>query len=807
MLKYKIFSIFFWFCFVTVFSQNSQTFIIPKNNNIRIDGKIFNYEWLVSDTLTNFRQFEPYNGTPGNEITKVFVTTDANSLYIAAICQTKNTKLYNILTARDDFGQADYFGVYIDPYCSGTNAFAFFVTAAGVQVDFKIENEAKNFSWDAVWFSAVQKNDINYTIEMKIPFSAFRIPQKNNQIWKINFYRYLQEKREMNTWNYIDNSKTGEINQMGELQIVGKINPPNNLSVIPYITYYSQNNTDTEKKLKSYSFGTDLKYSLNESFTLDVMLIPDFSDVKSDDPQINLTPYEIYYNENRYFFTEGTEIFNKGNIFYSRRIGKTPTGYAKVSSQLSKNETILSNPYYTNILNAIKLSGRTNNGNGLGVLNAFTGNTFATIYDTLTDVERKIQTEAFANYNVFVFDIPLANNSYTSIANTNYLNKSNTYYSNVTAWETVFKNKKNSFSIYLLAATSNIKIDTSKIKTGFNSSFRISKTSGKFRLGYYVDIISKQYNPNDLGYLTQNNVVNNSISAAYNIYKPRGAFLMWRNSVTITQQRLYEKFNYILTTITFNSSTKLKNNLSVGTTLKITPDSVYDYFEPRAEDRFFIKVPEQSFRLWFSTNYANPLAYDFSNTLYSAGAIQRQQLGYSILNSFRVRFSNNVLFVYTNEYRTDINNFGYVGKSPTSDSIFFGKRNLIYITNTIEQSLVFTKNISLSCKIRHYWSRVIYTEYFQLSNSGYLYPLQNSYRFITNKNVNYNAFNVDLNFVWYFRPGTLFTISYRKQITSTSILSNPDYYDNFEQMYFKNPHNNSITFKLVIYLNLNLKKH
>lgn len=805
MLKFKLFISLFLVCFISSFSQTSQTNVYSKKYNIKIDGKINLLEWLDCDTLSNFKQFEPYNGNKGSEKTDVFVSCDANALYIAAICYTQNTKLYNILTPRDDFGQADYFGVYIDPYCSGTNAYAFFVTAAGVQVDFKIENETKNFSWDAVWFSSVQKNDSIYTLEMKIPFSAFRIPKKHNQQWNINFYRYLQEKREMNTWNYIDNSKTGEINQMGKMQIVGKIEPPNTLSVIPYITYYSQNNTDTEKKLKSYGFGTDLKYSINESFTIDVMLIPDFSDVKSDDPQINLTPYEIYYNENRYFFTEGTEIFNKGNIFYSRRIGKTPSGYNKVTSQLSKNEIILSNPYYTNILNALKLSGRTSKGIGLGVLNAFTGNTFATIYDTLSDVQTKIKTEAFANYNVFVFDIPLANNSYTSLANTNYLNKTNNYYSNVTAWETLLKNKKNSFSIYLLAASSNIKIDTAKIKTGYSSSLRINKTSGKFRLGYSLDIISKQYNPNDLGYLTQNNIVNNNITAAYNIYKPSGAFLMWRNSITITQQRLYEKFKYILTTITLNSSTKLKNNLSLGATLKITPDSVYDYFEPRAEDRFFIKVPEQSFRLWISTNYAQPLAYDFSNTVYSAGAIQRLQLGYSILNSFRVRFSNNLLLVYSNEYRTDINNFGYVGKSPTSDSIFFGKRNLIYITNTIEQSLVFTKNISFNLKIRHYWSRVIYNEYYQLSNSGYLYPLYNSYRFITNKNVNYNALNVDINFIWFLRPGTQFTISYKKLITSTSILNYADYYDNFENMYFKNPHNNSLTFKLVIYFNVNLK--
>ena len=75
----------------------------------------------------------------------------------------------------------------------------------------------------------------------------------------------------------------------------------------------------------SYSFniGGDLKYGINESFTLDMTLIPDFGQVKSDNEVLNLSPYEIQYNENRQFFTEGTELFNKTGLFYSCRIGKT----------------------------------------------------------------------------------------------------------------------------------------------------------------------------------------------------------------------------------------------------------------------------------------------------------------------------------------------------------------------------------------------------------------------------------------------------------------------------------------------------
>ena len=60
---------------------------------------------------------------------------------------------------------------------------------------------------------------------------------------------------------------------------------------------------------------------LTENFTLDATLIPDFSQVGFDDVVLNLGPFEQQFSEQRQFFTEGTELFNKGRLFYSRRIG------------------------------------------------------------------------------------------------------------------------------------------------------------------------------------------------------------------------------------------------------------------------------------------------------------------------------------------------------------------------------------------------------------------------------------------------------------------------------------------------------
>ena len=210
------------------------------------------------------------------------------------------------------------------------------------------------------------------------------------------------------------------------------IDPPLRLSFIPYISSYLENNTDNEWGT-IYNGGLDLKYGFNESFTLDMTLIPDFKQTKSDNVRMNLSPFEMEYSEKRQFFIEGMELFNKGNIFYTRRIGGKPNNYGDAGYQLQGNEIITNNPEKTKLINSTKFSGRTKNGLGIGIFNGITDNTYATAKDTTNGKKRKIKTQELTNYNMVVLDKTLKNNSFISLANTNMINKN--YHSDVIASE------------------------------------------------------------------------------------------------------------------------------------------------------------------------------------------------------------------------------------------------------------------------------------------------------------------------------------------------------------------------------------
>jgi hypothetical protein len=788
--------------YTVIFSQEPRKIhAFFTESDPKIDGVLDDITWKKNHYDSKFIQFEPYNKQKPSDETYIKICYDNTSIYVAAFCRVENiNELYTVFSERDNFGQADYFGFYIDPYNTGITGYGFFVTAAGTQIDLNIDNNNLNYDWDAVWHSGVNATDSGYTVEMKIPYSAFRFPQKDEQSWGINFYRNIQKNREISTWNFVDNTQTGILTQLGIVENIKNISPPIRLSIMPYVSSYVQKYTDNPFIGKSYNGGLDIKYGINESFTIDMMLIPDFNQIQSDDQILNLSPYETYYNEKRFFFTEGVDIFNKGDIFYSRRIGKEPTDYQLVKNQLSENEIIISNPQITQIFNATKFSGKTNKGLGIGFLNAFTGSTYAEISDTVYNVTRTVLTEPFSNYNIIAINQSLKNNSYISLTNTAFSSFGRNYNSFVTAQESYLRNRSNSWAVFQSFSLSQIFNDTLDANRGFAYRINISKIRGNFRVAANQTVYSPKYNPNDLGFLRQNNIISNSLTFAYNIYKPFWYFLQWRNSISVNQQNLFEDFQYIGTDFLFTSSTKFKNNLSVGLQITLTPDEVYDYFEPRAENKFYVRDPHQKFRLWFSSNYAEAFAYDLVGELHFAKLDEDSQNGFSFTNSPRIRFSDKVFFVYSNNIRYNYNDVGFVGKSSTTDSIFFGKRNIKTTTNIFELNYILSRNASLSFKARHYWSMIDYFNYYTLGSNGRLYPLFLSYQYFKEQDQNYNALSIDVYFRWIFMPGSEFSIVYKKQITTSATNLVHDYYENFENMYFEYPHLNSLSFKLIFYL-------
>lgn len=300
------------------------------------------------------------------------------------------------MVGRDKIGVNDYVGVVLDTYNDKINAVGFYLTPLGEQYDAKYSSTSgEDDSWNAVWDGEAQLQVDGWTFEMRIPYSALRFVSKDNQTWGLNITRNRKKSGRQFMWNPVDPNVNGFINQEGQWTGIEKIKSPVRLSFSPYFSTYANHYPNVDSKLEdwtsSFNGGVDVKYGISDAFTLDMTLVPDFGQVQSDNKVLNLTPFEVRYNENRPFFTEGTELFSKGNLFYSRRVGGEPIHVGDVYDQLGANEDVINNPLQSKLINATKVSGRTKKGFGLGVFNAITKPMYATIENSVTKATRKWQ--------------------------------------------------------------------------------------------------------------------------------------------------------------------------------------------------------------------------------------------------------------------------------------------------------------------------------------------------------------------------------------------------------------------------------
>lgn len=428
----------------TIYSFGQRKKLETKfiSDKIEIDGKINESVWQTAPIAGDFITFEPDNGKPipENKKTEVRVLYDNDAIYIAAVMNDENPeKILREITQRDDFGTSDVFGVFINGFNDGQQDFQFFVNAADGQADcITTDTNGEDYSWDAVWRSKAVITDKGWNVEMRIPYAALRFSAEKKQTWGLNFFREVRRDRFKYTWNFID-SKLGTFTQQtGILEGIENIKPPTRLFLLPYSSFYVDANS-RQKTVGTLKGGLDVKYGINDAFTLDMILIPDFGQTKFDDQILNLGPFEQQFNENRPFFTEGTDLFSKGNLVYSRRIGGNPTN----SPSVGTNEVLIENPANVSLINAFKVSGRTKNGLGVGILNAVTQKTSATIANTVTGETRRELLEPLANYNVLVLDQRFRKNSSVSFVNTNVTRNGNFRDGNVTAlvWDLNTKKK------------------------------------------------------------------------------------------------------------------------------------------------------------------------------------------------------------------------------------------------------------------------------------------------------------------------------------------------------------------------------
>lgn len=778
----------------------------------QIDGILSDPAWLTAEKAGNFVQTSPSPGEPAHQHTEVYVVYDNVAVYIAArMYDVSGDSVMTQLAQRDDYTNCDWFGVGFDTYNNDINAFIFAVYATGVQFDAVHRDGFDDNTWNAVWQSAVSIVEDGWIAEIKIPYSALRFPEAQVQDWGMNFSREVRRIREQSSWSYIDPNVSGQVNQWGSATGIENIEAPVRLSFSPYVSGYLEHFpygiSDVDDWSTSYNGGMDVKYGINDAFTLDMTLIPDFGQTKFDNRVLNLSPFEVRYNENRQFFTEGLEMFDD-ELFYSRRVGAMPIGFWSAYSQAGDEETVVDNPTSSQLINATKVSGRTDSGLGIGVFNGVTKAMYATIQSP-EGKQRKVLTDPLTNYNVVVFDQQLVNNSSVTLTNTNVWREGNYYDANVSGLDFDLYDKNIAWNLYGGGAASQLYgiTEEGEAELGYTYYGGLSNVAGQWNYGVDFGIETDKYDPNDLGFLYNNNSQWYGTYVSYNTYEPKGKFLRTWRALALNYSRLYNPNVFTDFSINMDAGATFRNFMTAGGWGAYWPTETYDYFEPRVQGRYFTYNPGVAVGGFISSDYSKPFALDVNGSL--GKFIDQDRLNIDISISPRMRFSDKFMLILSvarfdniNDLGSAIDNYYY---SPTfiGEDIIFAKRDRVTYENTVSGSYIFNNKMGVTLTARHYWSTVKYEEFYALTNDGYLeeYPGYDGLDAQGNSlhDISYNAFTIDLVYQWVFAPGSQLSLVYKNFIETEGYKVDPDYFANFSKT-LKAEQLNSFSVKVLYYI-------
>ncbi len=778
---------------------------------IKADGRLDEPQWAMAPVATSFVQNDPKPGTQPSKRTEVKVLYDDDALYIGAtMFDSSPDSILNQLTDRDEIGNADFFSIFISCFQDGINGFQFSVTPAGVQYDAQITAFGVDVFWNAVWQCNTEITDYGWVAEFKIPYSALRFPDRPEQVWDVNFARSIRRIRELSYWNEVDPEILGIVNQSGVLRNIRDIAPPVRLFLYPYAVLYGEVDTDNLGQLStgaSLTGGMDLKYGINDAYTLDMALIPDFGQVRSDNVILNLSPFEVFFEEQRQFFTEGIELFNKGGLFYSRRVGGTPIHRNRVRQELRQGEQIVSNPFESQLLNATKISGRNADGLGLGFFNAVTAPTEAVIEDAEGN-RRTIETAPLSNYNLLVADQNLGKNSYITLINSNVMRSGATYDANVIGTEFDLRDDANSVSISGGGAYSHkFSEDLTTGHNGYRYSVGIDKIKGRWNYGIGHEVMSKDYDHNDFGFLRNANYVTSTAELTYRIFTPFWKINRLRSTLSFNYDKLFIPNEFVNASVYNNTIITTRSFDTFALEIGYEPQGFYDFFEPRVEGRFFHVPDHYMIGGWFSSDYRRVIAIDASiyNTKHSGFDWNR----FYWRISPRIRFNDQLMLIYSYTKDTFNNQQGFASITENGAPIF-GERDVVVHTNVMTLNYIFTNRMGLTFRLRHYWSTVDYSRYATLRSDGRLGESVETWvdrsgmqqGFIasgSSRNQSYNAFNIDCWFTWVFSPGSEMRIVWKNMIEDDDQFIPVSFSDNFART-MGLAQNNSISLRLLYFI-------
>jgi hypothetical protein len=730
----------------------------------RIDGTLDDAAWGTAEPTAGFIQRDPDEGKPGSEPTEVRVLYDAEALYVGFTMDDADPAgIVSRLSRRDDEIESDQGSVRIDAYHDQQTAYEFSFNAAGVKTDIlQFDDGAKeDASWDPVWEIQTSRSARGWTAELKIPFRILRYrsgePDSGGQTWGINFFRYISRKQEVQRWAFTPKNESGFISRFGHVTGLKDLPDPRQLEVMPFMVtkqlYEPERGPLGRRQEFLGNAGLDLRYGLSKSFTLDATVNPDFGQVEADPAVLNLSTFETFYPEKRPFFIGGTQIirfstfggdFGPG-MFYSRRIGRA---ISPRELSVPPGGRILEVPDQATILGAAKLTGRTDGGLSIGILQAVTQEERGTVADSLGRPSDQI-VEPLAHYNIIRLKQEVLGNSYVGmIVTTTAKHSRNPAFTNGYDWN--LNLGQNTYALTGFLALSHATNNAGERISGSAGKVSFSRVAADHWLwGVSGDYTTTKYNINDVGFFFSPDDIGHNFSLTYKEDVPAAVVRNYSLSASYHQRWTFAGAN-IARDARVSGGFTFANywgfEFGAGAS-----HGRYDHRETRGNG-LYEKPSELSASIELSTDHRNDVIIGIGER-FSHNARGSEQMSSGV--SIDLRPLSWIQTALEYEYSRVRNDEAWMTNADTGSGrmSIFGDRSTDQHNVTLRTAFTFTRELTLQYYGQVFLAKGYYRNYRRLVGTSDFTPYPASAD-LSGEDFNSHALNSNLVLRWEYHPGS-----------------------------------------------------
>ena len=317
--------------------------------DIHVDGDLTDPGWKGAARIDKFHENEPGDQIEPPVKTVARLAYDDSRLYVAVVCYDNPADIRASLCDRDWIFEDDNVGFFLDTYGTAQWAYTLNVNPYGIQGDaLWSRGHGEDDRFDLIFESSGKITDSGYQVEIAIPFSSLRFPNKPVQEWRMEIWRHHQrEFHHQISWAAYDRDEDCWPCQWGFLMGIRDVKPGKGIEFIPSVLAYQAGSLLGEGVPDDpYDFVNDdpeaevslnARYAITSDITVEATVNPDFSQVEADAAQVDVNEtFALSYSERRPFFQEGLDLFQSwSELVYTRSIND-PSFAAKSTARIGE---------------------------------------------------------------------------------------------------------------------------------------------------------------------------------------------------------------------------------------------------------------------------------------------------------------------------------------------------------------------------------------------------------------------------------------------------------------------------------------